>query len=226
MRGEFGQADAASGGKLVTGRHDGMEGLAAQGRADREIGQFVDIADAEIGDAAAHIVEDRRIHALAHMDLDARPVAAIGGDHSRQPADRDRHHARDHDESAPFLRHLAHALHRDAEIVQHALGDSGEFAPRRRDLDPARAALEQPHAELHLEPLQHAGERRLGNPEPRRGGNEAAVFGQRQHRLELADADVGQRGAGHQAASMRSRLRSRRIGITHLPNRSASSSCR
>ena len=30
----------------------------------------------------------------------------------------------------------------------------------------------------------------------------------------------------HQAASMRSRLRSRRMGITHLPKRSASSSCR
>jgi hypothetical protein len=71
-----------------------------------------------------------------------------------------------------------------------------------RDLDPARTALEQPDTELRLEPLKHAGKRRLGNPESRGSGNEAAVLGQRQHRLQLTRPDIRKCGAHHQAASM------------------------
>ena len=49
-------------------------------RPGGEVGQFVDIADAEVGDAAADVLEHGGIHTLADMDLHTRPVGTIGRD--------------------------------------------------------------------------------------------------------------------------------------------------
>jgi len=95
------------------------------------------------------------------MDLHTRPVGTVGRDDAGQQAARHRHHARYDDQPAPLLGHLAHALHGNAEIVQHALGDSRELAPCCRYLHPPRAALEQSHAERRFQPLDRAGQRRL-----------------------------------------------------------------
>jgi hypothetical protein len=76
------------------------------------------------------------------MDLHAGPVGAIGGDDPRQQATRHRHHARQHDKTAPLLGDLANATHGDAEIIQHPLRNRGELPSGRRDLDAPCRALE------------------------------------------------------------------------------------
>src|SRR4029453_8835841 len=77
-----------------------------------------------------------------------------------------------------------------AEIGQHALGNRGELTARGGDLHASRRAVEQAHAELALQPLDGARQRRLRDAQARGGRDEAAVFDQRQDRFELARAEV------------------------------------
>ena len=65
-----------------------------------------------------------------------------------------------------------------------------------------RRAIEQANTKLGLQPFDRPGQRRLGDAQLGGGGDEAAVFDQRQDRLELTGAEVGKRGGRHQAASI------------------------
>jgi len=139
------------------------------------------------------------------MDLHARAVGAVGRDQTRQERPRHRHDARQYDQAAPLLGDFAHALHGDAEIGQHALGDGGELPARGGHLHAARRAIEQSHAEFRLQSLDRTSERRLGNTQSGGGGDETAILDQRQDCFQLERAEVGKCGALHDERFLRGR---------------------
>jgi hypothetical protein len=178
-------------------RQDDLEHLAAHAPGLDEAGHVVHVGGAEVGGAAAHVLQDRAVHAFAQDDLDARTRGAIARDDRRKQAAGHRHDAGNDDPDALLAADLAHAGDADAQVVEHALGDGDEFLAGRRDGDPPRAAVEQPHPEHVLDALDGSRQGRLGGLQNRGGGDEAVVLCHGEDRVQLAGGQIGDVGGMH-----------------------------
>src|SRR5262245_11427742 len=113
----------------------------------------LDVRDAEIGCAPAHVFEHRAVHTFPDVYLHLWALFAINLHDSGETGMGDRHHGRYDDLSAHLLRFLLHALGRDLQVVQDALRDGGKRASFLGDLDAPGGALEKCNAEHTLDTL-------------------------------------------------------------------------
>ncbi len=109
------------------------------GRDGRWVG---DVADAEIGKAAPHVLRHRAQHAFAQLQVDADVACAVSRDDARQQPVGDRHEGSDDQPAALARAERAHVLDADVEIGDQALRDRHEFPPGGGERDAPGAARE------------------------------------------------------------------------------------
>ena len=128
--------------------------------------------------------------ALAQLDLD---LGAAAAEALHDPGD-DREQRRA-DEAHPQPAGLSGVDapgggHRDVELGQHRPGVAQERLAGGGQLDPAAGAVQQPAAELLLEPADLLAQRRLGDVQAGRGAAEVQLLGDGDEVTQLAKFHV------------------------------------
>jgi len=168
---QVGQRDRIPGREGMVGAGEDDDRMAAVGHRQQprilvDMGQH-----RHVGAIVAQVLERAGRVAERHAQLHARIAPAEGGQHLGHVIGPDR---ADPQHAAAQLARLLQELQRLALLREHAGGDGEQVAAGRRQLDPAVAAMEQPHVELRLQGADLRGQRRLADAELLGRGGEAA----------------------------------------------------
>ena len=149
----------------------------------------VPVQQRRAGRAELSIAGDHRVlHAIGIFDLDRQPgcIRAVPG--IGEKAEGKRRHRRYPDRRLGFADHLAGALPEIHEAGQRPLDIIAQHHALLRQHQPLADALEQRLAEVALQLLDHAADRRLGHAQMLRRRRDAAERGDLQIGLEDLEA--------------------------------------
>ncbi|MNS99027.1 hypothetical protein D3C72_1334130 [compost metagenome] len=153
-------------------------------------------AEAEVGAAFVHRGTHRFGRPFDQRELHLRMLLAELGDGAGQQRHAGRGQRRDRQVAAAAFEELRQLAERAVEVLQDAQRDRQQLAPRRRELDVPRVAVEQARAHQVFDDAHRAAQRRLRHVQRLRGGAEVGGLRDFDEGLELLQRDVDSHGRG------------------------------